>query len=894
MKTSHILLYILILSVALVSCSKEEQAVYQIGLSQCYDDAWRQKMNAEMERELLLHQNMSITKRIAYGNNALQCAQIDSFIAEQVDLIIVSPNEAEQVKPAVSRAYRAGIPVIVADRRVPGDEWTAFIGGDNYGAGVLMAKWIRKVQAETNHPLQVLEVSGLLGSTPEMLRHQGLVEGLRVTGDGLRVPQMHSVIGATDAYHTVLAYLQEHKDVDVIVAHNDLMAVDASNAVRDLHYSPVRIMGVDGLHDGLQAIMDGVMECTATYPSRGDMLIETAVHILAGEPYVRDTVLPTVLVDRETAEAILDLSAEIDHEVGTITMLKQRSDILRKDFRQQHAILWIVGVFSWVLVILFFYVFRLYRQRKRLHEQLMETQGRLEEATRSKLTFFTNVSHDFRTPLTLIADPLGQLENDSTLTHEQHGLVALAHRNAQVLLRLINQVLDFRKYESGMLKPNWSKVNMNQALREWTEAFTPLAKQRHIALSFKAPEETIEAILDIGKTERIVFNIIANAFKFTPENGHVGVRLWREGENVCFSISDSGSGIPEAYKQRIFDTFFQMDTTNSQGSGIGLALVRSFVTLQGGTITVADNPEGQGTEFTIRLPIGKIGEYKLEIGDLDYVHITSEQILTELGTEGQEEVSVSEDDDKSIMLVVDDNADIRAYLRQVFSDTYTVITAENGSSGLRKAFISVPDIILCDLSMPDIDGLEVCRQLKTEQVTSHIPVLMLTARSLDEQQVEGYEHGADAYVSKPFKAEVLKAQVASLIENRKRVKSGESRGKSQESKDLQTPEEQFVQRFTKLVKERLDDETLSVEIIADKMAMSRTQLYRKIKQLTNYSPNELIRCVRLQEARMLLSKGTMTVSEIAYRTGFTSPSYFTKCYTEFFGELPSARNTTKK
>ena len=889
MKYTHIFLLSFIVLIALSSCSNSNQPQYRIGLSQCYDDAWRQKMNAEMERELLFHPEMTLTKRIAYGSNDVQCAQIDSFIAERVDLIIVSPNEAEAVKPAVSRAYNAGIPVIVADRRVPGDEWTAFIGGDNYRVGVLMAEWIRSVQAETSHPLQVLEVTGLPGSTPEMLRHQGLMERLSANGD--RLPEIHSVVGAADAYQAVQTYLQQHARIDAIVAQNDLMAMDASKAVRDLGYGPVRIMGVDGLQDGLQAIVDGVIECTATYPSRGDLLIETAAQILAGEPFVRDTIVPTVLVDRETAEAMLDLSAEMDHEVGTITMLKQRSDILREEYRSQHVILWMVGVFSWLLIILFFYMFRLYRQRKRLHEQLMEAQGRLEEATRSKLTFFTNVSHDFRTPLTLIADPLGQLEKDKTLTQEQHGLAALAHRNTQVLLRLINQVLDFRKYESGMLKPKWSKVNMNEAMREWTEAFTPLAKQRHIALSFEAPEETIEAVLDIGKTERIVFNIVANAFKFTPENGHVGVRLWREGKNVCFSISDTGSGIPEAYKQRIFDTFFQMDATNSQGSGIGLALVRSFVTLQGGTISVADNPEGQGTTFTIQLPVG---DPSTADANADYVHITSDQILTELGTEGQEEVSVSEDDDKSIMLVVDDNADIRAYLRQVFSDTYTVITAENGTTGLRKAFISVPDIILCDLSMPDIDGLEVCRQLKTEQVTSHIPVLMLTARSLDEQQIEGYEHGADAYVSKPFKAEVLKAQVASLIENRKRVKSDKSKVESQKSKDLQTPEEQFVQRFHSIVRENLDDETLSVEIIADKMAMSRTQLYRKIKQLTNYSPNEIIRNVRLQEARTMLSKGTMSVSEIAYRTGFTSPSYFTKCYTEFFGELPSARNTAKK
>ena len=890
MNKTHYLLYFLILFFALSSCSNSNQPQYRIGLSQCYDDAWRQKMNAEMERELLFHPDMTLTKRIAYGSNDVQCAQIDSFIAERVDLIIVSPNEAEAVKPAVSRAYNAGIPVIVADRRVPGDEWTAFIGGDNYRVGVLMAEWIRSLQAETSHPLQVLEVTGLPGSTPEMLRHQGLME--RLSANGEQLPEIHSVVGAVDAYQAVQIYLQQHAHVDAIVAQNDLMAMDASKAVRDLGYGPVRIMGVDGLQDGLQAIVDGVIECTATYPSRGDLLIETAAQILAGEPFVRDTIVPTVLVDREAAEAMLDLSAEMDHEVSTITMLKQRSDILREEYRSQHVILWMVGVFSWLLIILFFYMFRLYRQRKRLHEQLMEAQGRLEEATRSKLTFFTNVSHDFRTPLTLIADPLGQLEKDKTLTQEQHGLAALAHRNTQVLLRLINQVLDFRKYESGMLKPKWSKVNMNEAMREWTEAFTPLAKQRHIALSFEAPEQIIEAVLDIGKTERIVFNIVANAFKFTPENGHVGVRLWREGKNVCFSISDTGSGIPEAYKQRIFDTFFQMDATNSQGSGIGLALVRSFVTLQGGTISVADNPEGQGTTFTIQLPVG---DPSTADANADYVHITSEQILTELGTEGQEEVNVSEDDDKSIMLVVDDSADIRAYLRQVFSDTYTVITAENGTTGLRKAFISVPDIILCDLSMPDIDGLEVCRQLKTEQVTSHIPILMLTARSLDEQQIEGYEHGADAYVSKPFKAEVLKAQVASLIENRKRVKSQEPMASSQKPKaNLQTPEEQFVQRFHDIVLENLDDETLSVEIIADKMAMSRTQLYRKIKQLTNYSPNEIIRNVRLQEARTMLSKGTMSVSEIAYRTGFTSPSYFTKCYTEFFGELPSARNTAKK
>ncbi|MBQ7632424.1 MAG: substrate-binding domain-containing protein [Paludibacteraceae bacterium] len=867
----------------LVSCSTHE-AQYTIGFSQCFDDAWRQKMNAEMERQLLFHPEMELRMRVAYGDDALQCAQIDSFIAEGVDALIVSPSAEEGVQSAVTRAYESGIPVVLADRRVSGDQWTAFIGGDNYGVGVQFSTWLKQVQSETDHRLLVLEICGMEGSTPARLRHQGLIEGLAINGEGVT---LNSVNGSVSAYKAALAYLSVHKDVDAIVAQNDRMAIDASRAARDLDYPPLRIMGVDGASEGLQAIMEGVIECTATYPSRGDLLIETVAQILNGEPFTKDSILPSIIVDRGAAEAMLDLSSEMDHEVGTISMLKQRTDILSKEYRQQRTILWLIIILAVVTLFFLVYVWHLYRQRKRLHEQLLEAQSRLEEATRSKLTFFTNVSHDFRTPLTLIADPLGQLERDTALGEEQHRLVAIAHRNAQVLLRLINQVLDFRKYESGMLKPKMTCVEVGWALKEWVEAFQPLAKRRHVHLSYEAPEEAIEAVLDVEKTERIVFNLVANAFKFTPANGHVSVQLWREGEQVCFAIADTGSGVPEEYKQRIFDTFFQLDATNSQGSGIGLALVRSFVTLQSGTISVTDNPEGQGTVFTVCLPIGELSDVSFQPSKVSYQHISSEQILTELGTESTEETPVEGEDDKSIMLVVDDNADIRAYLRQLFSDTYTVITAENGNTGIRKAFISVPDIILCDLSMPDIDGLKVCEQLKKEPVTSHIPFMMLTARSMDEQQVEGYAHGADAYVSKPFKTEVLKAQVAALVANRQRVMSNQSSAVSHQKTELQTPEEQFVQRFNDIVRENLDDERLSVEVIADKMAMSRTQLYRKMKQLTHYSPNEIIRNVRMHEARAMLTKGTMTVSEIAYKTGFTSPSYFTRCYTEYFGEKPS-------
>lgn len=338
-----------------VGCNTR-QPQYTIGVSQCFDDAWRQKMNAEMEREVLLHPNMSLTKRIAYGSDEVQCAQIDSFIRERVDLLIVSPNTAEEVRPAVTRAYRAGIPVIVADRRVPGEDWTAFIGGDNYQVGQLMAEWIRTVQAETAHPLHVLEVSGLQGSSPEALRHKGMMEGLESGQQSAVIGQqsaIRSIDGATDAYHAVREYLNEHRDVDAIVAQNDLMAVAAADAVRDSKYDRhVRIMGVDGIIVGLQAIVDGKIECTAEYPSRGDLLIQTAAHVLAGEPFTRDTVLETVMIDAASAHPLLRQYQANIHDQQTLRIVQLQSDIRWQKMHTERMVM--IGVIVLVGLLFFF------------------------------------------------------------------------------------------------------------------------------------------------------------------------------------------------------------------------------------------------------------------------------------------------------------------------------------------------------------------------------------------------------------------------------------------------------------------------------------------------------------------------------------------------------------
>ena len=386
----NIIISTFVLLLFLTGCSTR-QPQYRIGVSQCLDDAWRQKMNYEMERELLLHPDMTLSRRIAYGSNELQCAQIDSFIKERVDLLIVSPNEAEQVKPAVTRAYRAGIPVIVADRRVPGDEWTAFIGGDNYKVGRLMAQWVigkasDKGSKAKRKPFVVLEVAGLPGSTPATLRHKGMMEGIEeAKGEGLEAKvEVQSVMGRwyqENAYEVVSAYLENHPLPDVIVAHNDLMAIGAAEAAKH-HRVQIPIMGVDGITLGLEAILDGTIECSATYPSRGDMIIETAAHILSREPFVRDTILETILIDASIANPMLMQYRARMHDFETLHIVQLQSESRWQQIRYGRIVivLIIVGVSFLFLIILAFLFYSQGSIKKEIKRDILPQLEEVQEA----------------------------------------------------------------------------------------------------------------------------------------------------------------------------------------------------------------------------------------------------------------------------------------------------------------------------------------------------------------------------------------------------------------------------------------------------------------------------------------------------------------------------------
>ena len=408
------------------------------------------------------------------------------------------------------------------------------------------------------------------------------------------------------------------------------------------------------------------------------------------------------------------------------------------------------------------------------------------------------------------------------------------------------------------------------------------------------PDTDFRTLADVEKLERIYFNLLSNAFKFTPENGKVTVRLStltkEDNRWIRFTVSNTGSMISAEHIRNIFDRFYKIDMHHA-GSGIGLALVKAFVELHGGTISV-ESDEKQGTVFTVDLPVRTCDTHTVEdllTSSASFASSVSESSsLNDALSIGEEEKpGKSYDPSKTSVLIIDDNADIRSYVHGLLHTDYTVIEAADGSEGIRKAMRYVPDLIISDVMMPGIDGIECCRRLKSELQTCHIPVILLTACSLDEQRIQGYDGGADSYISKPFSSQLLLARVRNLIDSHRRLKQFFGDGQTLAKEDVCDMDKDFVEKFKALIDAKMGDSNLNVEDLGKDMGLSRVQLYRKIKSLTNYSPNELLRIARLKKAASLLASSDMTVSEIGYEVGFSSPSYFTKCYKEQFGESPT-------
>lgn len=913
-------LLLLVSALCLVSCKQEKK--YRIGVSQCSNDDWRNKMNQEILREVMFHDNAEVEIRSADDSNEKQIEDIDYFADNGFDIIIVAPNESEAITPVITRAFKKGIPVVVFDRSVTGDDFTAFQGADNDSIGIQAAQYSGQLAGGS---ARILEIFGNPASSPACKRHDGFVRGLR------DYPGMNIVASGIGNWNYDRAYAVAdslfgiYPDVDLVYAHNDRMALAASDAARRHNIKPY-IIGVDAAPEiGMKSVSEGKIDATFLYPTEGNRLIRTALAILEGKPYQRITRLPAAsAVDRSNADILLLQNASLQEETSKIKSLKSSVDQYWEKHNIQTAFLYSLIALLMLLFVLLFLFLRAFWQKKKQQKLLLEKNEelerqrdmekslneQLEEATQSKLVFFTNVSHDLRTPLTLIAEPVKQLSEASNLTPQQHALVKIANKNVKILHRLINQVLDFRKYESGRLDLNLTEVDIRTLVNEWTEAFDAVARARHIKLSVEADAETgAHLALDLEKIERVFFNILSNAFKYTPDNGAVRVALSLTDSLLKISVADTGRGISPEDLPNIFDRFFQVDKVHPNGSGIGLSLARAFVELHGGTLTAVSEP-GKGSLFTVEIPVIHVAMQAEKVSG----SITRKDVSDELSPVERPELPALPSDaeldgeDKPLVLVIDDNADILHLVSSLLQDRYRVITAPDGADGVRLAAKYTPDLVICDVMMPVMDGLECCRRIKEEVSTSHIPVLMLTACSMDEQRVQGYDSGADGYVSKPFSDAILLSRCANLIANRRRIfdiYSANSAAPANPAPDKkESParsdkpalpvgniDNEFYARFLQVFDAQISNPDLNVDALAGELGLGRSQFYRKIKALTNFSPVELMRVIRLKKARNLLLTTEKTVSEIAYAVGFSTPAYFTKCYRESFAETPSETRT---
>ena len=910
---------ILFCFLGMVACHQDVPH-FRIGVAQCSDDSWRHKMNDEILREAMFYDGVAVEIRSAADDNRKQAEDVHYFIDEGVDLLIISANEAAPMTPVVEEAYRKGIPVILIDRKILSDKYTAYIGADNYEIGRAVGNYIASsLRGKGN----VVELTGLGGSTPAMERHQGFMAAISNFPDIKLIDKADAAWESGPAEVEMDSMLCRHPKIDAVYAHNDRIAPGAYRAAKKVgREKEMLFVGIDALPgkgNGLELVLDGVLNATFIYPTNGDKVMQLAMNILEKKPYPRETVMNTAVVDHTNAHVMQLQTTHISELDQKIETLNGRIGGYLSRVATQQVVMYGGLVILLLVAGLLLVVYKSLRSKNRLNrelseqkkqleeqrdkleeqrdkleeqrDQLIQLSHQLEEATHAKLVFFTNISHDFRTPLTLVADPVEHLLADKTLNGDQHRMLMLIQRNVNILLRLVNQILDFRKYENGMMEYTPVPVDILSSFEGWNESFLAVARKKHIHFSFdKLADTDYHTLADVEKLERIYFNLLSNAFKFTPENGKVTVRLSpltkEDGRWIRFTVANTGSMISVEHIRNIFDRFYRIDMHHA-GSGIGLALVKAFVELHKGTISV-ESDEKQGTIFTVDLPM-QTCEVTVSVDSplSSSIGASVSSALNNAQVAEEEETERDYDSSKPSVLIIDDNADIRSYVHSLLHADYTVIEAVDGSEGIRKAMKYVPDLIISDVMMPGIDGIECCRRLKSELQTCHIPVILLTACSLDEQRIQGYDGGADSYISKPFSSQLLLARVRNLIDSHRRLKQFFGDGQTLAKEDVCDMDKNFVEKFKSLLDAKLGDSNLNVEDLGKDMGLSRVQLYRKIKSLTNYSPNELLRIARLKKAASLLASSDMTVAEIGYEVGFSSPSYFTKCYKEQFGESPT-------
>ena len=899
-------------SLCLASCGGgEAHKRFVVGVSQCSEDTWRDKLNEEL-RIAATYYDVDLQIKSANDDVRLQTEQINRFVEQGVDLLVVAPGQVS-ISPAIDKAYEKGIPVIVFDRRTHSDKYTAYIGANNHEIGASMAEFMANANTAGT---KVVELCGLSSSSPAIERGEGFdsVAALRPNID--IVKKVYADWTEEGAYRVMDSLLSTpYPAFNSIFAHNDRMAMGARRAVVKHGIDPktIKLCGIDAMPQqggGMQLVAEGKLFASSIYPTRGDEVMRLAMKILTHKPYDRENRLSSALVTEANARVLLMQYDETTRQQGHLSELRDRVDKTVSDFKTQRIYLLIMLGALLLLGMAYVYVVRANRAKARLNRQLADSveQQRqmtkhIEELTHTQLQFFTNISHELRTPLTLIAGPTEQLLEDKTVQGTHRRMLQMVERNTKILIQLVSEILDFRKVQNNKAVLKLNRFNLAETLRLWADDFDAVTSRKGITVKVDAPADAAQAtvIADRDKLARVFFNLMSNAVKYTPKDGTITITLRHNGGSFFFTMNnDSVKTISKDDLPHIFERFYQPKGSIG-GTGIGLALVKANVDLHHGSISATSSQE-EGTTFSITLPDTQEGydpdadndgnkdnSTKAEQGYVDdsYAPVNVE------AAEKAERITNAEDFDaaRPLVLIIDDNNGMRAYLRSILQDHYNVSEAVNGQQGLERARREVPKLVVCDVMMPVMDGLEFTRRLKADTATSHIPVILLTARSLSEQREEGYGTGADSYLTKPFTGSLLLARIDNLIHSRTLLRSlfsGNSKEEEKEEEMLGAQDQTFVTRLREVIRDNMGDSDFSVERIGEEIGLSRVQLYRKVKALTGQTPVELLRKARLERSRRLIEKTEKSVSEIAYEVGFTSPSYFNKCFKDEFGISPGA------
>lgn len=892
------------------SCQKRKpERAYVIGFSQCVgSDLWRRTMLEEIKMELSLHPGAKLIYTDANNNSNKQIKQVENMLEKGIDLLVISPNEAKPLTPVVEQAYSRGIPVIIIDRKTSNSSYTAYIGADNYQIGKMAGEYAGILLAGKGN---VLEIMGLPGSSPAIERQRGFAEGLhkhkgikvirQIYGDWLKDNAKQQLLAAKDA----LAY------TDVIFAHNDQMASGAKEVLKKLGFEKkIKIIGIDALPGqggGLQMIESKVINASVLYPTGGKEAISTAFSILNKESFSKENILHTLIIDSSNVQLMKFQWNKVIHQQKDIERQQALLDEQKSLFDNQQFILNITAI-TLVLSVVFggLAFFSLLENRKinknleannieilDQRNKLIEMSEKAERATEAKFNFFTNISHEFRTPLTLIISPLEDLMKNEKLNQMVGAELTLIHKNVFRLLRLINQLIDYRKIELGKMGINPSSGNIVSFVDEILESFRHIAKKKNIDLRLMPNEANVNVWFDVNMLDKVIFNLLSNALKFTAVNGKIHIVILKDEQFVYVKVGDDGPGMTAEETSQVFEHFYQVRPNSTNGSGLGLSLSKELMLLHHGDLLV-ESTKGQGTTFTLKLLLGA--------KHFDTIEKRNENIWSDELYENAKIYTTDLDDSyskKSIdahkllkeqtILIIEDSLDLSNYLIGQFENQYEVFVANTGQSGINSAYEQVPDLIISDLMLPDFSGRIISERLKSDVRTSHIPIILLTAQGSIEQQINGIDSMADAYIVKPFNYAHLDATVKNLLKNRLLLKSHytsdiSSAVKHPISKSL---DKKFINDFSAIVEQNLGNEKFSVDEISRSLGVSRVQLYRKVKALLDCSITDYILNRRLKKAKYLLMNDHYSISEITYMVGFSSPNYFSTVFKSKFGQRPS-------